>query len=387
MLLQNLQFWEFVSNVYNTTLSFFFFILALVFFYIATKGMRAKNKYGAVSTAVCGGAFIIFGYYNSVFGFFPYPYSGFMVWWIGFNVALNLIFSYAVRRDIRLMRDEGVPLSKNRTRLINYILRMTRTDPYSKEISLRMEIIRKSFHISGLLVLVAFYGFFFIPPVTQLINDGLLTALPHIESGYNAIWGPLSLYPYTFGDPRAIIDLTMMALIGSLVFAITSDILRILWGPEYSIFNFITHSMIRPKEINAAGPQIYIIVGFIFSYMLYIPYTFGFIDIRAYFAGILIATLSDAAAALIGRGLGKHKVKCPNSIEKTKTVEGFVAGAVIAYIIGLIFVGPIYAIIGAVIFFITDYFPTYTADNILNPVFIPIGIQIFIYILGLPIGW
>ena len=383
MLLQNLEFWEFVSEVYNTTFSLFFFILALVFFYIATKGMRAKNKYGAISTAVCGGAFVIFGYYNSVFGFFPYPYSGFMVWWIGFNVALNLIFAYAVRRDIRLMRDEGVPLSKNRSRLINYILRMTKTDPYSKDITLRMEIIRKSFHISGLLVLVAYYGFFFIPPVTQLINDGLLLALPQIEPAYNALWGPLSLYPWpTPGDPRAVIGLTTMALIGSLVFAITSDILRILWGPEYSIFNFITHSMIRPKEINAAGAQIYIMVGFIFSYMLYL---LGFIAIRAYFAGILIATLSDAAAALVGRGLGKHKVLCPNSTEKT--VEGFIAGVVVSYVIGLIFVGPIYAIIGAIIFFLTDYFPTVTADNILNPVFIPIGIQIFIYILGLPIGW
>jgi dolichol kinase len=140
--------------------------------------------------------------------------------------------------------------------------------------------------------------------------------------------------------------------------------------------------MIRPKEINAAGPQIYIMVGFIFSYMLYL---LGFIAIRVYFAGILIATLSDAAAALIGRGLGKHKVKCPNSSEKT--IEGFIAGVVLSYIIGLIFVGPIYAIIGAIIFFLTDYFPTVTADNILNPVFIPIGIQVFILILGLPIGW
>lgn len=382
MLFQNLEFWEFVSDLYNTTLSLFFFILALVFFYIATKGMRAKNKYGAISTAVCGGAFIVFGYYNSVFSFFPHPYSGYMVWWIGFNLALNLIFAYAVRRDIRLMRDEGVPLSKNRTRLINYILKMTRTDPYSKDISIRMEVIRKSFHLSGLLILIAYYGFFFIPPVTQLINEGLLIALPHIEPAYNALWGPLSLYPYTFGDPRAIVDLTMMALIGSLVFAIISDILRILWGPEYSIFNFITHSMLRPKEINAAGPQIYIMVGFIFSYMLYL---LGFIDIRVYFAGILIACLSDAAAALIGRCFGRHKVSCPNSSEKT--LEGFIAGVVVAYGIGLIFVGPIYAIIGALIFFLTDYFPTVTADNILNPVFIPIGIQIIIYIFRLPIGW
>ena len=58
----------------------------------------------------------------------------------------------------------------------------------------------------------------------------------------------------------------------------------------------------------------------------------------------------------------------------------------VAYVIGLFFVGPFYAIIGAVIFFITDYFPAFTADNILNPIFIPIGIQLFIVLLGLPVG-
>ncbi len=174
----------------------------------------------------------------------------------------------------------------------------------------------------------------------------------------------------------------MMALIGALMFAIISDSIRIIWGPEYSLFNFLTHSMLRKKEKNAAGPQIYIITGFIFSYMLYMA---GIINILAFFAGILIACLSDAAAALVGKRFGKHKVKLRNN--ETKSIEGFLAGTIVAYLIGLIIVGPIYAIIGAIIFFITDYFPMYTADNILNPIFIPIGIEIFMFLLGLPIGW
>ena len=51
------------------------------------------------------------------------------------------------------------------------------------------------------------------------------------------------------------------------------------------------------------------------------------------------------------------------------------------------FVGPIYAIMGAFIFFLTDYLPAVTADNILNPIFIPIGIQLLIFLLGVPVGW
>ena len=76
-----------------------------------------------------------------------------------------------------------------------------------------------------------------------------------------------------------------------------------------------------------------------------------------------------------------HKLREP------KSVEGFVAGVIVAYIIGLIFLGPVYAIIGAVVFFITDYFPAFTADNIINPILIPLGFQIMIWILGISPGW
>jgi dolichol kinase len=140
--------------------------------------------------------------------------------------------------------------------------------------------------------------------------------------------------------------------------------------------------MLRNKEKNAAGPQIYIMTGFVFSFMLYMA---GIIHISAFFAGILIACLSDAAAALIGRGYGRHKIKLRNN--EIKSLEGFAAGIIVSYIVGLFFVGPIYALFGALIFFITDYLPAFTADNILNPIFIPIGIQISIFILGLPVGF
>jgi dolichol kinase len=69
-----------------------------------------------------------------------------------------------------------------------------------------------------------------------------------------------------------------------------------------------------------------------------------------------------------------------------KSFEGFVAGIGSAYLIGLICVGPIYAIISTLIFFIIDYFPTIIADNLLNPILITIGIQLSVVLFGLPIG-
>ncbi|MFX1479133.1 MAG: phosphatidate cytidylyltransferase, partial [Promethearchaeota archaeon] len=184
------------------------------------------------------------------------------------------------------------------------------------------------------------------------------------------------------GDPRGIMCITMMGIIGGLMLAIISDLVRVIWGPEYSFFNFLTRAMLRNKEKNALGPQIYMITGFAFSFMLYIT---NLIHIQAVLAGVLISCLADAAAALIGRKYGKHKIKVRSNDKKS--IEGFLAGTILAYLMGLIFLGPIYALFGALIFFITDYFPVYTADNILNPIFIPIGIQLFILLLGLPVGW
>jgi len=380
-----MDYWVFVENLYNTTFTLFFFVLMSLMYYIGVKGYRAKNSYGGISSILCGVCYLIFGYYNSVVGFFAYPYMGFMVWWIGMMLVANLIFTTIIKVDIKRMRretDNGSVRLKKDSILRRYIRRMTQENPYKDDIPFKMELIRKSFHLSGLLLLIAFFGFLALPPVTSLINDGIIVMIQQFEPSYNFIWGNISNYPFGFGDFQAVVELTMFALIGSLTFAIVSDIIRIVWGPEYSIFNFLTKSMLRNKEKNAAGPQIYIITGFIFSYMLYMV---GIIHIFVFFSGILIACLADATAAIIGKKYGKHKIILRHG--EVKSVEGFVAGVLVAYIIGFVFVGPVYALMGTLIFFLTDYLPAVTADNLLNPIFIPIGIQFLVFLLGLPIGW
>ena len=380
-----MDYWTAIDNIYNLTLTLSFFILMILMIHIGRKGIKVNNRYGGISTIICGICFLIFGLYNSIVRFFPYPYNGFMVWWIGMILLVSFSFFAIIKREVRKMESETEDANlkgEKKPILKRYIERMTKENPYREDITFKMELIRKSFHLMGLLLLLAYFGFFALYPVTLIVSDSVIVLINQIQPAYELIWGPISLFPFISGDFQAIIYLTMMALIGALMFAIISDLIRIIWGPEYSIFNFLTKSMLRNKEINATGPQIYIITGFIFSYMLYMV---GILHILAVFSGILIACLSDAAAALVGRRYGKHKVIVRS--KDTKSVEGFLAGIVLAYIIGLILVGPIYALIGALIFFLTDYFPIYTADNILNPIFIPLGIQLFINLLGLPVGW
>ncbi|MFX1377612.1 MAG: hypothetical protein ACFFA4_00830 [Promethearchaeota archaeon] len=379
-------YWTVVDIAYNITLSISFFILMVFMIRIGRKGIKADNKYGGISTILCGFCFLIFGVYNLFFRFFVYPYNGFMVWWIGMNLLIALIFSKMIKRvtnKIALESADPKLESGKKPVLRRYVERMTQENPYSDNITFKMEVIRKSFHLMGLLLVLAYFGFFsLLYPVTLIISDGVIELIHNIQPAYELIWGPIELFPFVIGDFQAVIYLTMMALIGALMFAIISDLIRIIWGPQYSIFNFLTRSMLRNKEINATGPQIYIITGFVFSYMLYMA---GIIYILSFFSGVLIACLADAAAALIGRRFGKHKIRVRS--REYKSLEGFLAGTTVAYLVGLIIVGPIYAIIGAIIFFLTDYLPIYTADNILNPIFIPIGIQLFIFLLGLPVGW
>ena len=384
-----MEYWVLVESLYNTTLSLFFFVLMSLMYYIGVKGYRARNKYGGISSFLCGICFLIFGYYNSIVGFLSYPYNGFMVWWIGMILLVNFLFTTIIRRDIKKMEKEkknefNNKEGKNNEKSIlrRYIRRMTRENPYREEIPFRMEVIRKSFHLSGFLIFLAFFGFMTIPPITMLVSDSVIIFVHQVEPSYNLLWGDLADFPYGFGDFQAVVEITMFALIASLAFTIVSDIIRIVWGPEYSFFNFLSKSMLRNKEKNAAGPQIYIITGFIFAYMLYMV---GLIYISVFFAGILIACLSDASAALIGRRFGKHKIILRN--KDVKSIEGFIAGVAVAYVIGFIFVGPIYAIMGALLFFLIDYLPSVTADNILNPILIPIGIQLMIFLFGLPVGW
>jgi len=380
-----MDYWTVVDNIYNVTLSFSFFVLTILMFFIGRRGIKGNNKQGGVTTIICGFCFVVFGYYNSIMRFFPYPYNGFMVWWIGIILLISFSFFAIIKREKRKIEtehEERVLKSGKKPILRRYIERIRKMNPYQADTNFKMELIRKGFHLMGFLLVIAYFGFFALYPVTRIISDSVIVLINDIQPAYEAVWGPISLFPYSHGEFQAVIDLTMMALVGALIFAIISDLIRINWSPEYSMFNFLTHTMLRKKEINAMGPQIYIITGFIFSYMLYMV---GFLHILSFFAGVLIACLSDAAAALIGKRYGKHKVTVRS--RDTKSVEGFLAGTILAYVIGLIIVGPIYAIIGAVIFFLTDYIPIYTADNILNPIFIPIGIQILIILLGLPVGW
>ena len=124
----------------------------------------------------------------------------------------------------------------------------------------------------------------------------------------------------------------------------------------------------RPEEFNtfvASTPMVLSLIPFVFA-----PF-----PILASVA--LITTGADAAACLIGKKYGSHRLK-KNS---NKTIEGFITGGVTTFSIVLIvmnlyhvwmpvsFVKILFmAIISTILFLLVDFFANHISDNILNPI-------------------
>ncbi|MBD3353266.1 MAG: hypothetical protein GF364_17430 [Candidatus Lokiarchaeota archaeon] len=353
--------------LWNTILTFFLLISAVILFQISIKGYKIKNTYGATSTLISAVILLLLSFYNNVYGLFPWPYNGFFTWWAGILLILYVGFWGVMK-----IKEKGESVNNQKNNFY------ADKNFYQDEISLKMEYYRKSFHLAGFLIILAFYV------VCNLVNNAVIEFIndPNMIERYERLWGSLSLYPYTINDPNAIADLTFFALLGTFAFVCFPEYIRVLVGAKYSLYNYLTKAVLRGKEYKSAGPQIFLIIGATTSFWFA---QMGWVSYNIAIAAAVVACFSDALAAVIGRTYGHHKVKTLD--KSTKSLEGFIAGTGSAYIISMIFVGPVYAIFVAVIFFLLDYFTLPIADNLLNPILLTLGLMLAIDLLGLPIGW
>ena len=376
------------AKIWNTMLTFTLFLSGVFLVAVARRARNANNTYGAVSTAISAILIFLFAFVNNVWGLFPgkdgsleggYPLNAFFIWWVGIILAVYLGYTFKVwrkdQKEARQHRDDQDAYWE--------LFRNQDKNLYQADISVKMEGVRKAFHLAGLLLVASFYGLGFIGPVTAIVNNNALNHIYNVDpTGYMFLFGPQSLYSYFLNDPQANQDFTFFALLATLAFVLIPDIIRANWATRYSLYNRLTGKVLRGKEYKAAGPQVYLIVGVCFSYLLYMR---GAYPVNIPMAAALVACFSDALAALLGRKWGKRQVKCPGG--KIKTLEGFVAGVGSAYLISLIFVGPILALVAAGVFFLLDYFPNPVADNLSNPILISLALWAVAAWGGVPIGW
>ncbi|MFX0102576.1 MAG: diacylglycerol/polyprenol kinase family protein [Candidatus Hodarchaeota archaeon] len=225
----------------------------------------------------------------------------------------------------------------------------------SDDLSEKNEKLRKLFHLSGFLLVLAYYGV--IPLVAPLLK-----------------------FFHEFSDNyEASNKITLFTLMAATFFVLAIDAQRILFGEEYGFrrMNFL----LREKEVRSPGAQTYLFVGATSGWviaMLFEPVN-GMIAIQIPLAAVVISTFADGMAAIVGKAKGKHKIKRP--FNQVKSVEGCIAGFVTALGVSLPFLiwypnGWLLSIIAALVCLLIDYLSPPIADNLLNPIIITVVLEL-----------
>jgi dolichol kinase len=160
------------------------------------------------------------------------------------------------------------------------------------------------------------------------------------------------------------------------------DFVRIFSSPDYSIFRNLLKSVLREKEVISVGPQVLLVLGALTSFF---GATIGLYSYEIAVSATLTACIADGFVAVLGRRFGKHKIHVFTGEEKS--IEGFIIGFISSYLCSMIIIGPFYALFAAIIFVLLDIFSSHIADNLLNPIFLALGVWVVSVIFNIPIGW
>ena len=186
------------------------------------------------------------------------------------------------------------------------------------------------------------------------------------EMGRKAVHLTVLIIPFAFHVLKIELWFIQLSLFGVLCFFIPMEYYRLKINPS-TWLNFITRESEKNYPANyLPSTLIWLIV------LLGVGHFYSMIIAEL----ALVATvLGDSAAALIGKGLGKHRL--PNTINKT--IEGYIGGIGFTYIIGLVFlfiigvqganllIAPLLPAISIALFDFFEDLPFWAADNLFHP--------------------
>ncbi|HME55198.1 MAG TPA: hypothetical protein VKM55_23525 [Candidatus Lokiarchaeia archaeon] len=338
-----------------------FFVVMLVFGIILVRVAwwnKGTNIYGFYSAVVSAIEIIAIGITIPFFELFPYPYIGFMSWWIYTWFAITTAFY------IKRHRKLGKPRMLN-GKPVDAVPVQDGVDG----LKYKHEKARKTFHLAGFLLAISY---FLVAPMLSIIAN---QAIAMASASYVYIWGPMSeIQPFSSLNEAAII-LTLFALCGTIILTLTIDSFRMLAGDEYSILSLVERragKILRDKEKGCPGPQDFLAIAASCSWLIGIafhPILPGSIFIAV--AANLISTLADGAAAIIGKSFGRHKIQRPHN--QVKSIEGLIAGFIVAFACAIPFMNWIVALVLATLFLLIDFWSPPVADNAINAVIITVA--------------
>lgn len=198
------------------------------------------------------------------------------------------------------------------------------------------------------------------------------------ELGRKAVHLTVLIIPFSYHVLKIELWFIILSLFGVLCFFIPMELYRLKVNPR-TWLNFITREAEKDEVAN------YIPSTLIWLAVLLGVYWFYSMEIAE--LALLATVLGDSAAALIGKGVGQHRLP----LTKEKTIEGYLGGVVFTYIIGFAFLyiigmpSLILPLLPAVAIAIFDFFedlPYWAADNLFHPL-ITLALAYISIILGI----
>ncbi|MHA1270078.1 MAG: hypothetical protein ACTSPY_09860 [Candidatus Helarchaeota archaeon] len=323
---------------------FFIIILSFIGFLVKIGILAGKtnNKEGKINSFTGAILLSFIGVYylvSSLIGspIVVYPFNSLMIIWV--IIILSIQSTYI--------------LSKIKSKIHIKIPKFIKNEDFT----FFHEIQRKLTHLVGLLLIVCY--FWVSVPVFSMIQELIIM----FQSMNANIWGIVIINVNPNYIPQMI---SIFAIFCTGILILIPDIIRIL-NYKYSIFKQFANVM-REKERNAVGPHICLIIGCLVPMILISEYLISI-------AGAVIAIFSDAAASLIGRRYGKHKL--PFAKRTGKSYEGLIGGFVVAILTPLpillwgynVGISILLALIGAIVVSIIDILTPIVTDNYINPIF------------------
>ncbi len=225
---------------------------------------------------------------------------------------------------------------------------------FSGRESVHHELVRKIFHI------LLFVGIIALLTIAYFIIEFLYLhgyEISGIEETYLNYWGNLNglgMWHIRFDVGKSI--LVMFFLLLTTIFTMNEGARLGKWF--YFPLRKLAAYGIREKERETVASYVYFVIGISFAATFLYP-------IPA-FSLIGIMCFGDTAASLFGRKYGRHKLQ----FNKIKSWEGAIGGVIVCYVVTLLFVGPIWALVATLVFFILDIITPVVpiSDNIGIPI-------------------
>ncbi len=332
-----------VFNIFLLGVLACFVVMFYKTYKLATAHGNSEGAWNAIALIVVVGLFFIFYVTNSIslgFPLIPYPFDVLMLAWAGVLFLVQLLYR-------RLRKQDGSSAG-------GYIEK--------EQFTPRRESARKLTHLAILLLLSVYFG------VGNAVF-GFIDTLIHDAIALNvSIWGIPGL---TFPPSHANWLGSLFGTMGAFYLLAIPEIFRLFDPPAYMLAP-ATALMRASEQTGPAAPLILILAALV---------PLGAIsNLIIPLSAITIAVIGDGCASIIGRKYGRHKIK----FYPVKSYEGLIGGMSAGFSAGVILLlfeysllpAVLLATVGSILLGVVDLVKTRVSDNLLNPLFISLGMWI-----------